>query len=45
MKLIKCKLSDQLIEQLWRYFPTIVTLNLSQNYLTEKTVDSLMLNR
>ena len=42
IKLIKCRLTDATIEQLWRYFKQTTTLNLSQNHLSDKTIDSLL---
>ena len=33
------------MDQLWGHFQNVSTINLSQNYLTEKTVDSLIAHR
>jgi hypothetical protein len=45
VKLIKCKLTDTLMDQFWRYFNQISTLNVAQNHLSEKSIESLISNK
>jgi hypothetical protein len=42
VKLIRCKLTDAIMDQLWQHFKHISTLNVAQNHLSEKSIESLI---
>lgn len=42
LKLIRNRLTDDFVERVLPFIGNIVTLNLSQNYLTERTLDYVM---
>jgi len=42
VKLIRNRLTDDFVESVLPFIGNIVTLNLSQNYLTERTLDYIM---
>lgn len=44
LKLIRNKITDEGMDRVWGYLENIITLNLSQNYLTDRFVDQLLHN-
>lgn len=44
VKFIRNKLSDEIIPRILPYLSSVITLNLAQNYLTERTLDYILDN-
>lgn len=44
LKLIRCKLTDYVVDEMWNYLGNVQVLNLSQNYFTDKVLESFISN-
>ena len=42
--MIRNKITDECLGKVWKYFENVITLNLSQNLLTERCIESLLQN-
>lgn len=45
VKLIRNRLTDDIVERILPFLPNVTTLNLSQNYLTERCLDAMIASK